>query len=179
MEKSLFRELRQELERIPLVDTHEHFILEEERLGLALDMFYLFPHYASSDLISSGMPHSMLEEIRCSELPLKEKWEGFRPYWLRIKNTAYCRVLKIVAQDIFGVEDINEKTYRVLSERIASSNKKGWYSQILQDKANIKCCIVNFLDRGKIYAPPSRIEDSLDSMDQKLDMRIPSLGLIY
>jgi len=177
MDKSLFRELRQELERIPLVDTHEHFILEEERLGLALDMFYLFPHYASSDLISSGMPHSVLEEIRCSELPLEAKWKRFRPYWLRIKNTAYCRVLKVVAQDIFGVEDINEKTYRVLSERIASSNKKGWYSEILQDKANIKCCLVNFLGWGKIYAPPSRIEDSLDSIDQKLDMRIPSLGL--
>jgi predicted TIM-barrel fold metal-dependent hydrolase len=177
MEKNLFGELRQELERIPLVDTHEHFILEDERLGLALDMFYLFPHYASSDLISSGMPHSVLEEIRCSELPLETKWKKFWPYWLRIKNTAYCKVLKIIAQDIFGVEDINEKTYRVLSERIASSNKKGWYSQILQDKANMKCCIVNFLGRGKVYAPPSRIEDSLDSMDQKRDMKIPPLGL--
>ena len=178
MEKNLFNELRQEIERIPLVDTHEHFILEEERLTLPLDIFYLFPHYASSDLISSGMPYSLLKEIRCSHLSLEEKWKRFQPYWLRIKNTAYSKALKIAARDIFGVEDINEKTYKTLSERIASSNKKGWYTQILKDKANIKYCILNFLGRGKIYAPPSRIEDSLEHIDRKLDsMKIPPLGL--
>jgi len=52
MGKSLFQELGEEIEKIPLVDTHEHSILEEERLSLSLDIFYLFPHYASSDLIS-------------------------------------------------------------------------------------------------------------------------------
>jgi len=177
MENGLLQELREEIEKIPLIDTHEHFILEEERLGLSLDIFYLLPHYASSDLISSGMPYAVLEEIRCSELTLEEKWRRFEPYWLRIKNTAYSRALKIVAQDLFGVEDINEKTYRTLSEKISSSNKEGWYSKILKEKANIECCIVCYLGRGKIYAPPSRIEDRLDSIDRKMDMRIPSLGL--
>ena len=177
MEKGLFEELRGELEKITLIDTHEHFILEEERLDLPLDLFYLFPHYASSDLISSGMPHSLLEEIRSGEFTLEEKWKKFEPYWLRIKNTAYAKVLKIVARDLFEVEDINEKTYRTLSERISSSNKKGWYNKILKEKANIEYCIVTFLGKGKIYAPPSRIEDKLDSLDQKLNMSIPPLGL--
>ena len=177
MEKGLFEELRGELEKITLIDTHEHFILEEERLDLPLDLFYLFPHYASSDLISSGMPHSLLAEIRSDELTLEEKWQKFEPYWLRIKNTAYAKVLKIIAQDLFEVEDINEKTYRTLSERISSSNKKGWYNKILKEKANIEYCIVNYLGKGKIYAPPSRIEDKLDSLDQKLNMSIPPLGL--
>ena len=177
MEKGLFEELRGELEKITLIDTHEHFILEEERLDLPLDLFYLFPHYASSDLISSGMPHSLLEEIRSGEFTLEEKWKKFEPYWLRIKNTAYAKVLKIVARDLFEVEDINEKTYRTLSEKISSSNKKGWYNKILKEKANIEYCIVNYLGKGKIYAPPSRIEDKLDSLDQKLNMSIPPLGL--
>lgn len=174
MKKSLFQELREEIEKIPLVDSHEHFMLEEERLSLSLDFFYLFPHYASSDLISSGMPYSLLEEIRCSQLPLEEKWKKFEPYWLRVKNTAYARAIKIIARDIFGVEDINEKTYKILSERIASSNKKGWYNQILKDKTNMEYCILCYIGRGKIYASPSRIEDSLD---QGVDMTVPPLGL--
>jgi len=29
MDKSLVNELRKEIEKIPLVDTHEHFIMEE------------------------------------------------------------------------------------------------------------------------------------------------------
>ena len=42
--KNLFSELRNEIESIPLVDTHEHFILEQERQRLSLDLFYLIPH---------------------------------------------------------------------------------------------------------------------------------------
>ena len=177
MDKSLFHELREEIGKIPLVDTHEHFMLEEERLTLSLDLFYLFPHYASSDLISSGMPHALLEELLCSRQPLEEKWKKFEPYWLRIKNTTYARAVQIIAKGLFGVDDINDKTYRVLSEKIASSNREGWYRYILRDRAHIECCIVCFLGQGKIYASPSRIEDSLEQRDQGFDMRIPPLGL--
>jgi len=177
MEEKLFSELRQELEKIAIVDTHEHFILEEERLDLVLDMFYLFSHYASSDLISAGMPQSVLEEIRCSNIPLDKKWEKFWPYWLKIKNTAYSKNLMIIAKDIFNIENINDRTYQLLSDRIASSNKKGWYNQVLRNKANIENCIINYLGRGKIYASPSGIEDALASIDEKLDMKIPALGL--
>lgn len=177
MKKGLFTELRVEIEKIPLIDTHEHFVLEEQRLRYPLDLSYLFPHYASSDLISSGMPPSSLEEIRLSQLPLEQRWKKLQPYWQRIKNTAYARALEIVAKDLFEVEGISEKTYRVLSERIASSNKKGWYREVLRKKANIQCCIVNFPGKGRIFAPPYGIEDSLDRIDQKLDMSIPPLGL--
>ena len=140
MDKNLYNELREEIDKIPLADTHEHFILEKERLGMSLDMFYLIPHYACSDLVNSGMPPSVLEEVRgvSGNLSLEEKWNKFQPYWDRAKNTAYLRVLQIIARDIFGVEDINEKTYQTLSEKIASSNRKGWYEHILKDKANIE-----------------------------------------
>ena len=54
---------------IRLVDTHEHLFSEEERNRAALAFGYLFPHYASSDLISSGMPPAVLESgsrrLRC------------------------------------------------------------------------------------------------------------------
>jgi len=176
MDKSLFQELKKEVEKIALIDTHEHLILEEEHLSLSLDMFYLFPHYAPSDLISSGMPHSLLEEIRSNQFSLEEKWEKFYPYWLKIKNTAYAKVVKIAARDLFGVEDINEGTYKILSERVASSNKKGWYTRVLKDRANIEYCILCLLERGKIYAPPARIGDTVERVDRRLDMKIPPLS---
>ncbi len=45
---------------IRLVDTHEHLLSEEERNRAAHDFGYLFPHYASSDLISAGMPPAVM-----------------------------------------------------------------------------------------------------------------------
>lgn len=179
MDKNLYDELREEIDQIPLTDTHEHFILEEERLGMSLDMFYLIPHYACSDLVNSGMPPSVLEEVRgvSGNLSLKEKWNKFQPYWDRAKNTAYLRVLQIIARDIFGVEDINEKTYQTLSEKIASSNRKGWYEHILKDKANIEYCIVEYLGGEFIYGPAIRPETLYFYPDRRVDMAIPDLGL--
>lgn len=179
-EKSLFNELREEIERISLVDTHEHFITEEERRSLSLDLFYLIPHYASSDLVSSGMPASVLEELRGvgdRQLSLEDKWKKLEPYWIRIKNTGYARALQIVARDIFGVEDINQKTYGILSEKIASSNKKGWYAHILRDKANIECSIVEYLRGDSIYGPAQRPETGLLYLDRRVGMAIPAFGL--
>jgi hypothetical protein len=178
--KNLFSELRNEIESIPLVDTHEHFILEQERQRLSLDLFYLIPHYASSDLLSSGMPTSVLEDLRgvsSSELSLEEKWKKFEPYWNRIKNTGYAKSLQIIARDIFDVEDINDKTYRVLSDRIAASNKKGWYNHILKDKANIACCILEYLGAESIYGPAPRPEIGLSDVDRRVGMTVPPLGL--
>jgi predicted TIM-barrel fold metal-dependent hydrolase len=177
MDEKIYSELRRELDKIAIIDTHEHFILEQERLELELDLFYLFPHYASSDLVSAGMPPSLLTEIRCGDGTLEEKWQKFRPYWQIIKNTAYCKALKIIVRDIYDVEDIDDQSYRLLSGKIASSNKNGWYKHVLRDMANIDACIVNFLGRGKLYSPALGIEDSLSSLDERLDMSIPPLGL--
>ena len=95
MQTKLSKRISKEVKKIPLVDTHEHFLLEEERLNTKLDLFYLFPDYASSDLISSGMPFETLDEIRLSEHSLKEKWGKFKPYWERIKNTSEKIATKI------------------------------------------------------------------------------------
>ncbi|GAG82098.1 unnamed protein product, partial [marine sediment metagenome] len=96
--------------------------------------FYLFPHYASSDLVSSGMSPEALDEIWSSEVSLEDKWDKFEPYWKNIKNTAYARAILIAARDLFEIEDINKSTWGKLSEKIASSNKEGWYRYVLKEK---------------------------------------------
>ncbi|MBC7189366.1 amidohydrolase family protein [Candidatus Aerophobetes bacterium] len=176
MKETLFEQVREKVEEIPIVDIHEHFIPEKERLSTPLDIFYLFPHYASSDLVSSGMPHLLLDKVRSSNLSLEEKWEMFKPYWMRIKNTAYSKALLIIAKDIFGVEDINDETYRVLSQRIASIREKDWYRKVLREMANIECCIHCYLGPGRIYAPAPKIEESLEKIDRRLEsMKFPPL----
>jgi predicted TIM-barrel fold metal-dependent hydrolase len=177
---NLFNEFRGELEKIPLVDTHEHFILEEDRLGLSLDLFYLIPHYASSDLLSSGMPPSVLDDLRgvgSHQLSLEQKWSAFEPYWLRIKNTGYARALELIARDIFGVDGISEETYQSLSEKISLSNKKGWYTHVLKEKANIEFCILEYLGGDMIYCPAPALGTELAYLDRKLGRTVPPLGL--
>ena len=175
MQTELSKRMKEEVWKISLVDTHEHFLLEQERLETKLDLFYLFPHYTSSDLVSSGMSLDTLDEIRISDFSLEEKWKKFKPYWERIKNTAYSKALLIAVRDLFEIEDINDDTYRELSEKIAGSNRKGWYKYVLKEKANIGVSIVDFLRRGMLKEEASGIEREVAGERFQADKEIPSM----
>ena len=52
------------VENVRVVDTHEHIMPESERDEYAVDFGYLFGHYNTSDLVSSGMPLRLLQGVR-------------------------------------------------------------------------------------------------------------------
>ena len=173
---------------IRLVDTHEHLFSEEERNRAALDFGYLFPHYASSDLISSGMPPAVLESVRATARPvlvermarigwirkpppfaapsdptlsLDDRWAALAPYWESIRTTGYGTCLRIAIRDLFGEPDLNQQTYRRLSEAIAASRRAGWYRHVLKEKARIAVSIQDDYRTGvdrELFAPVVRLE---------------------
>ncbi len=157
--------LREYIGGLPLVDTHEHVVPEADRLAVPQDLFSWFPHYASSDLVSAGMPIPVLEEVRNPALPLEERWRKFAPYWEATRNTAYCRALLIAARDLHGVEDINADTWRTLSDKIAASARPGWYHYVLRERANIAVSLndTDYIARERsdfaLFAPVRRMDD--------------------
>jgi hypothetical protein len=124
---TLVQRMTDAIDAIRLVDTHEHLLSEEERNRAAHDFGYLFPHYASSDLVSSGMPPALLEAVRGAarpvlmermarigwirkpppfaaptraDLSLEERWAALAPYWDRIRHTGYGTCLRIAIRDL-------------------------------------------------------------------------------
>jgi hypothetical protein len=176
------------VDRLMLVDTHEHLLAEEERHRAAIDFGYLFPHYASSDLVSSGMPPAVLEAVRASarpvlvermarigwirkpapfaapsrpDLSLDERWAALAPYWERIRHTGYGTCLRIAMRDIFGQPDLSAETYGPLSEAIAASRRPGWYRHVLGERARIAVSILDDYRTDvdrELFAPVVRLE---------------------
>ena len=68
------------------------------------------------------------------EIPLEKRWKDLAPYWPFTRTTGHGRCMLIAARDLFGVEDINAQTYRLLSERISAANRFGWYETVLKDR---------------------------------------------
>lgn len=158
---ALLRRLRQEANRIFVIDTHEHLCNEEQRLSQKVDLFHWFSHYSSSDLVSAGLSPKDLDVIRDPNRPLEERWRLFAPYWQFAKTTAYGRALLIAARDLHGIEDINDSTYAVLSERIAEANKPGLYHRVLKEKARIQVSINDFWDMNvdrRYFVPAVRFD---------------------
>jgi uncharacterized protein len=135
-------ELRQrlatELQKIPLLDTHEHFTEESARLKSKSD-FFSYLHYVECDLTSAGSEpwHKLLSENASFE----EKRDEFFAYWPFVEHTGYGQALKIMAFDLFGVEAITPGTFDALCRNAESFPHVGYYDSLLKQRANIdKAC---------------------------------------
>ena len=138
----LHQRLSRELQSIPLTDTHEHFVQESDRLKGSCD-FFSYLHYVHCDLMSSGMA-SETASLETSELPLGEKAEVFFRHWPHVRHTGYGQALRIMAQELFDVEEIRPDTFDELNRNAAALPQPGYYDTILRERANIarSCRIV-------------------------------------
>jgi len=161
VENDLYRRLLAEIEKTPLVDTHEHLFSERARCRQKIDFFSWFAHYSSTDLVSAGMSPATLDMTRDPEIPLNERWNHVAPFWEHAKSTGYGQVLLRAARDLFQISDINESTWQELSEKIAASNREGWYRYVLREKGNFEICI---LDELKEMA-----EDFMEDVPRRLE----------
>lgn len=181
-------QMKSEVESISLVDTHEHIMREKERDEYAVDFSYLFPVYTNSDLVSAGMPPSLMEAARLpmyryrllwnqrrrvrrfmveperEDMSTEERWQAIEPYWEAMRSTAYAKATLIAMRDIFGIEDLNRNTYLELSQAITDSRKPGWYRHVLKEKANIEISLLDLdqqsedVDRD-LFVPVMRMDN--------------------
>ena len=128
---------------IRLIDTHEHLMSEKEALTNPADFSCLFTNYQQSDLISSGIiPEKVYNILKGKETSLDEKWFAVKEGWENMRATAYGRSVLIAAKDLYGIDDLNDKTYRELSNRIRDAHKPGYYESILKLKSKIDACLI-------------------------------------
>ena len=194
--------IRAEVEKIPLIDNHEHIMSQEERKDHAVDLSYLLSPYVCVDMVSAGMAPSLMEAIRFpthrvqpttlpgpvrEDMSLEERWRAMAPYWEAMRNTAYSRCFLIAIRDLFGFEDLNDSTYAELSQAITDSRRPGWYHHVLKERAGIELAINDVgttqVDRD-FFVPVIRLDQfimartrqELAILEQQTDMAIHSLG---
>ncbi len=141
-------ELREYLDTIDIIDAHEHLITEPQRLQKDVDVFTLVSHYTYVDMISAGYTVPEGESWFSYNYPqdttvsLEKRWKDLWPSIENVKHGSYFRAAKIALRDIYGIDDLNEKTYRIASEKIKAANKPGLYRKVLAEKSRIKTCLV-------------------------------------
>jgi hypothetical protein len=158
--------IKEAVDKVRIVDTHEHLIQEKERINKKADLFETFLiYYASSDLVSSGMSPEELDRVRDTSLPLEERWKTLEPFWENIQNTGYARALNIAAKDLYGIDEVSESTYMKLASRMEKANKQGLYQWVLKEKSGIEVSILDSLQSPledydkQFFAPVTRFDD--------------------
>lgn len=145
-EQAVLEQLRDNLSRMWVIDTHEHLVTEDDWLQIpseSLDFTHFFSHYASVDIISSGCPIEVWTKINSPMTPLVEKWTLFEPHWDKTKYTGYCHAVRMAIRDLYDLPDLSRDTYEELSVRMREVHHRGWYQKVLKDRAKIEKCILN------------------------------------
>jgi len=129
------------LEEMEIIDAHEHLGPEAKRVETKVDVFTLFSHYTRGDLAVARMPQAEYDALFNRDIPLDERWNSFRPYWEQIRWGSYSRAALLAAQRFYGVDDINDETYVVLSEAMRQANTPGIYERVLKEACNIRTAL--------------------------------------
>jgi predicted TIM-barrel fold metal-dependent hydrolase len=163
--KQLYARLLQSIERLDVIDTHEHILPESERVRQQVDFFTLVSHYALNDLSSAGLPAADRQLITDTRADVKEKWRVFAHYWPYTRNTGYGEALRIAIRDIYNVADIGSSTLSAINDAIRARNKPGLYKEILKTRSRI----VFAMNDEYWQAKPAPVDPEFFALARKFD----------
>ncbi len=136
--KKIANSLVSEMDDMPVIDAHEHLPREEELVSRQADIFTrIYCHYTVGILLSAGWKGNR-QQLADTSVPLEERWRTFKPYLHAIQHTGFARAAHITARDLYGVCEINDDTYQLLSERLQAANTPGLYQRVLKGKCNMQ-----------------------------------------
>jgi len=149
------------MQGLNIIDCHEHLCSEQVRLNLPVDVFTLFSFYTQYDLYSSGIDRAtysgidpwawdtpVYDSLFDQGLSLEQRWKIFEPYWENIRYGSYARAAILTAKLFYDINEISNRTYRLLSERIKAENTNGLYDRVLSEKCNIRAVLNQSIEAG-------------------------------
>lgn len=144
-----------------IVDTHEH-LMEEKRVHKeSIDFMWLLFHYADDDIKSAGLAKAEFAELLSSKYSIHEKWKIVKPFWEASSNTAYNRNVLLTLERLYGIPDLNDSTYELLSEKLKNSYNGKWYDFVLKEKSNIQY-VIQDVDDERSGEPYFRYVEKFD-----------------
>jgi hypothetical protein len=133
-------ELLERLQRLPVVDTHEHMTMEADFVAGRYDFADLMS-YVGLDLGLAGLPAKpwggAQTAVRQGE-NVAQKWERIKPLWPLVRTGAYGRAYRRVLHIFFDVDDLDDGTVHLVSEGIARYQRAGIYDDYLHERYGIR-----------------------------------------
>ena len=179
----LYQRLFDRINRMPVIDTHEHLRGPVRDLpGAPRDpLLRLAVQYYGSDLWSAdenGDYACLLDESRS----LDERWPVFERLWGASQHTAYARVSKIVMRRFYGIERFDRTALEKISAFVAAQDESSYLQ--LMTGAGIRAVIPDNLvtmpvDRMVRYYHNPVLQDFLAGRFPMPPGWYPSLNIPY
>jgi uncharacterized protein len=140
---ALQQQLYDTMAEMDIINAHDHLPLEQEYLANEYSGSHFFAGYVWCDLWSAGLSREFCHTMRDPGYRLvTEWWPKIKPYWDCVRHSSYAKPLLITARELYGIEEINDRTIHELADKIRADNKPGLYTRIFE-KCRIKAVLNN------------------------------------
>ncbi len=144
-QESYYQNLRDFVDNIPIINTHEHQRFPARTEGQDFNFYHILnTSYLNADLVSAGSPFFDMEMINRGDLD--ELWATYGEYLDFTRNTSYYSHLLEGFKILYGFEDpyFTEENIRELSEKIKLnySKEEEWYKEAY-NKAGYEIMLVD------------------------------------
>jgi hypothetical protein len=121
-----------------MVDSHEHLCSALEYGENGPDVLQgIFHHYVHSDLWSAGCSKEAFKRFtEEKDVDIAERFEGVRESWERVQFTSYGHASRLIAREIYGIEEITGENLARAQRDVTKPNVRTRF-QMLRDRANI------------------------------------------
>ena len=149
MPRDLSRRMLEATEKSPLIDLHERLLPEPRRVEQRLDFLSWFLAYAGQEVRSLRSTRALQLDDEALALladvnaPPERRWSVMEQCWPHIRTTATGRVVLRMAWELFGVEDVEQHSWKELSAKLWKTAEKGFYRRLLRQKANVIVTLVD------------------------------------
>ncbi|NOZ22297.1 MAG: amidohydrolase family protein [Planctomycetes bacterium] len=130
--------IRLELDKIRVVDTHEHTEAVDFARTQRNQIFRTFSRsFIQHDLSNAGVSAG---RWRATTQGDAAGWIGLRRYVDLCRNTGYFRCFLRAVRDLLDMDlvELTDENWERISEALVSANERpDWYSYVLRDRANI------------------------------------------
>ena len=155
-----YEALRADVEKIPVIDTHEHFRGPDSQEAHKEPIKSVTSGYVHSDIMSAAGEEAAAM-LQNGEIPTEKKWPVFQRAWAKMEHTAYARVTKLILKNEYGLEEISLEAMKGLAGRLLNLRDKKAF-EAMMDRYGIRCCLANvWLDWKKFLSGEASLHERM------------------
>ncbi|RPI87911.1 MAG: hypothetical protein EHM41_03230 [Chloroflexi bacterium] len=141
----VYNRLLDHIERMPVIDCHEHFNGPGGRPAYKEPIAALTQMYVWNDLCSAGfgIPLRDYQKLADVEVPTDEKWPLYERLWHATEHTAYARVTKLVLKNVYGESELTRAALDRVAEKLSGMDEARYFKII--EEAGIRAMMVDVL----------------------------------
>lgn len=132
-------DLAHHIQTTPLCDSHEHLRKEQEYVENGPDLLQnIFNSYLPADLVVAGATQAAVDTLFDSKNPdVRARFNGVRTAWEAALHTGYGEAVRILAREVYGIEEITADTLEAAQSAHAALRQPGQRLHLLRDRANL------------------------------------------